>query len=203
MKPILTHWAALVPGLRSARFDHTFATFAAATTLSLATLAASLYLFIFAGRTLLPVPPPVAMSVSRMLEPVILGPESVSPSRGTAGILGLIGTTTPLLELTGSTTPLLSGISAGLTLTSAGGTGATAATAPTESAVSVEKPVIASENSSVVQDSEQNSSGSDGSYSPSSRHAGEVSADRNRQNGRHDDRSYEHQSSGHKPSSHR
>ncbi|MHB9054198.1 MAG: hypothetical protein ACYC5F_09495 [Thermoleophilia bacterium] len=88
MKMRIKGLAALSSSLKSGLFTHPLATIVAAGLISLLTLAASLYLFIFAGQGLLPPPPLASLPVTRMLEPVPVGAGSASvgenPGNGTA-----------------------------------------------------------------------------------------------------------------------
>ena len=64
---------ALSSGLKNGLLTRPLATIVAAGFMSLLTLAASLYLFMFAGQGLLPPPPAASLPATRMLEPVPVG----------------------------------------------------------------------------------------------------------------------------------
>ena len=96
MKMRIKGLAALSSSLKNGVLTHTLATIVAAGLISLLTLAASLYLFIFAGQGLLPPPPTADLPVTRMLEPIPVGASgTVAETPGNTAIPGNASTETP------------------------------------------------------------------------------------------------------------
>ncbi|MCL4472985.1 MAG: hypothetical protein M1455_03475 [Actinobacteria bacterium] len=105
MKMRIKWLAALSSSLKNGLLTHTLATIVAAGLISLLTLAASLYLFIFAGQGLLPPPPTADLPVTRMLEPIPVGAggnvaetpgNTAIPSEATAETPAIATATAPL-----------------------------------------------------------------------------------------------------------